>query len=412
MVAMTQEMNTTTLIDDLALYETARWVFYGESMVAALFSIILVISLRSAASARAFHGGPHGEVKAAFRLAMLGVAISDLMQSASVIAYMFDLAPGDVKRTRESTLGCTFGAVISSTGEIASTLFTALLAVEGYLIIAKGVRTGAQRRAFWYVCSVVLTVLLVQILVGSIVGFGSTPDDNKSGTYVWCHTQKRTPAIEFLSFYLWLGLGFIISLCCYLRMEYKLRSMLKIDGLNPGTRNTIQRSRCKFFAFPIIFMLAWLPTAIHRIVWAFQSDFAEDSSGRWALLYLASMSAGCLPIMNAIAYGYFNQEVRPDLERFCQRLWCCRSFCGDHPGGCGGGADLIGTDGSTDREDQDDLSRASYVDGTGFADYSTDDQRSWNNASFSMVEEEDQSSREQGLLSNQSIFLPDGGRGL
>eukprot|EP00946_MAST-07B_sp_MAST-7B-sp1_P001793 g1793.t1 len=304
--------------DVFARYTTARAVFYAESIVGIFFSSLLVIALHSAASAASFR---KHNVKAAFRLTLLCVAAADLMQSAAVIAYLFDLPPGNDMRTQSSTLACVIGAILSSTGEIASTLFTACLAVEGHLIIVKGVRTGERRRAQLYVGLVLLTVTIVQTLTATQLGFGNVPDDNKLGNYVWCHVEIRTTAGELLSFYLWLILGLIVSLVCYVQMECKLRAMLKVEGVDDSTKRTIQRSRCKFFSFPIIFMIAWVPTGIHRLVWS--GGRSQTTVTKWILLYVSALAAGGLPIMNAIAYGYFNQEIRPDVENFCNKL-CCR----------------------------------------------------------------------------------------
>ena len=302
-------------------YTTARHVFYAETFIALVVSTLLVVALRGTCRASSFR---KHKVKGAFRLVLLGIVIGDFLQSSSVLAYVFDLPPGDLRRTSDSTLACTIGSVLSSSGEIASALFTACLAVEGYLIVVKGVRTGERRRAVIYVASVLLILLSVQICTGAKLRFGAALEDNKYGEYVWCSTEVHTTLGKILSFYLWLILGLSVSLICYVRMEWKLRSMLQVEGIDAATKRTIQRSRCKFFSFPIVFIVAWLPTGIHRIV------VSQSKRTSWPLLYVAALSAGGLPIMNAIVYMYWNKEERVDLGRFCRKLCCGASCCCFH----------------------------------------------------------------------------------
>lgn len=316
------ENGTVSELD--ARFGTARMVFITESIVGSMFSLLLVLLLVSAASASSFR---KHRVKAAFRLAILGIGIGDFVQSSSAFFYLFDLPPGSLMRTQEPTLACTLGGAISSTGEVCSALFTACLAFEGYLIVVKGVRTGEKRRAFIYTGCTLFILITLQTLLSIFVGFGNLEKDNQSGHYIWCHLQSRSTASELLSFYLWLIIALVVSLVCYLSMECKLRSMLKMEGINTETKRTIQRSRCKFISFPLIFIVAWLPTGIHRILWVSLqgSEAFENSSSRWVLLYISSMTAGGLPIANAIAFGFLNKEVRSDVDNLCRRLNCKKS---------------------------------------------------------------------------------------
>ena len=86
-----------------SLYAPARHVFYAESFLALAFSALFVVALRTAGSAASFR---KHKAKGAFRLALLGVALGDFVQSSSVLAYVFDLRPNDPRRTTHSTPAC------------------------------------------------------------------------------------------------------------------------------------------------------------------------------------------------------------------------------------------------------------------------------------------------------------------
>jgi hypothetical protein len=392
--------NATSAMTESSLYATARHVFYAESFLALAFSALFVVALRTAGSAASFR---KHKAKGAFRLALLGVALGDFVQSSSVLAYVFDLRPNDPRRTTHSTPACALGAVVSSTGEIASALFTACLAVEGYLILVRGVRTGERRRALAYVTSVGLILLSVQAGVGAALGFGNTEPDNKSGNYVWCSTEIRTHAGEVFSFYLWLILALSVSLVCYLRLECKLRSMLKAEGIDDATKRTIQRSRCKFFSFPIIFILAWLPTGVHRVeVWFRKNTEDSTSTSQWVLLYVSALTAGGLPIMNGIMYMYSNKEVREDLERLWKRCLRCCCFA-PLPQAGDGARSYSGGSGSARAS----FGVVNYEGGRG-GDYSGDDSDSSDDGDLppaTLYDDYEGANREEGLL-DSSVFSP------
>jgi hypothetical protein len=291
-------------------YDTARIVFYTQEIISMCFAAILVLALRSAPRIQSFTD-ERVKAKATFRLVLFFIGIGDMFQTSSVVFYIADYF---------SSNGCVVAAFISSTGTLISSVFTACLSIEGYLIISKGLRDGERTRAVAYVTFTILFVSTIQILSGLEWGFGAAKTE-KSGEYTWCHLQIKNPVSEIVSFYGPISLCFIICLICYFSMECKLRKILKNQGMNDAIRNTLNRSRMKFLAFPLIFVCSWIPTAIHRIVIRPNSPL---NTGHWFLLYFSGLTAEGLPIWNTLFFCFFNPEARESLKT----LWCYRCCLG------------------------------------------------------------------------------------
>lgn len=286
-------------------YATARAVFYTQEAIALIFSTLLVLALRSAPTTANFTD-PNTKAKSAFRLVLFGIGLADLLQTSSLVPYLVG-----------GFGGCAVGAAIASTGELLSSVLTMCLSFEGYLIISKGIRDGEKKRATFYISFSIIYVSIIQFITGSFWGFGA-PKGTIEGHWMWCGTQSKTLLSEMVSFYATLIIVFVVCLICYLQNEYKLRQMLKLQGMNNRIRKTLNRSRMKFLLFPLIFVVSWLPTGIHRILLSVSPQIQDQNSlTHWLLLYIAGISAEGLPIWNALFFGWFNPEAREALRSLC-----------------------------------------------------------------------------------------------
>jgi hypothetical protein len=301
-------IDNRTTVPESPQFATARVVYYAEEAIALIFALLLVIALRTAPTVESFRN-ENTKAKAAFRVCLFSIGLSDMLQSSAVFAYVIVGGFG----------GCELGAILASTGELMSSVLTACLSFEGYLIISQGVRTGEKIRAFIYITFSILVVLTIQLVTGIVWKFGAPPN-TPEGNWAWCHLQTQTPASEIISFYGVLIIAIIICSICYLRNELKLRKMLQIQGMNDAIRRTLNRSRLKFLLFPLIFVLSWLPTGIHRIILLSVKDTNTlNDTFHWLLLYVSFVTAGAIPIWNAIFFGWFNPEAREALCSLCRR---------------------------------------------------------------------------------------------
>jgi hypothetical protein len=303
---------TGTILED---FDTARIVFYSVQFVAFIFATLLVCAVRDAPSFKAFHN-EGTRAKAAFRLVLFAVGIGDMIQTASVVPYVVDYY------TPQNTNGCAVAAAMSSTGILLSALFTACLSFEGFLIVSRGYRDGEKFRAVAYVVFTVVCVVVTQSVSGLYWGFGASQTEGKFKTYMWCHLKIKTTLSELLSMYVWLILAFVVCLGCYLHMEFKLRDMLRFQGMNEGIRKTLNRSRLKFLMFPLIFVFSWIPTGIHRVVTS-STDQQCYTPACWFLIYFAGLTAEGLPIWNCLFFCVFNSSARESLKALFQNMYCC-----------------------------------------------------------------------------------------
>ena len=259
-------------------YATARAVFYTQEAIALIFSTLLVLALRSAPTTANFTD-PNTKAKSAFRLVLFGIGLADLLQTSSLVPYLVG-----------GFSGCAVGAAIASTGELLSSVLTMCLSFEGYLIISKGIRDGEKKRATFYISFSIIYVSIIQFITGSFWGFGA-PKGTIEGHWMWCGTQSKTLLSEMVSFYATLIIVFVVCLICYLQNEYKLRQMVKLQGMNERIRKTF---------------LSVSPQI---------QD--QNSLTHWLLLYIAGISAEGLPIWNALFFGWFNPEAREALRSLC-----------------------------------------------------------------------------------------------
>ena len=299
-------------------FATAKVIFYTSQTISLVFATVLVVALRSSLTRSSFTDNKT-RAKAAFRLVLFFVGIGDMVQTSSVVPYIFD-PPHN---------GCHVAAVVSSTGVLMSSILTACLSFEGFLLVSKGVRDGEKFRAAAYLTCTAVAVLVIQVITGITWGFGASSSEQEQGNYMWCHLEHKTFAAEMFSFYGPLSCCFLVCLVGYLSMDCKLKHMLRVQGMNDAIRRTLNRSRMKFLLFPLIFVCSWLPTGIHRIVISNTPVNQQTSTFGWFLLYFSGLTAESLPIWNAVFFCFFNPEARVSLQSFVYRYCCC--WCSTAP---------------------------------------------------------------------------------
>ena len=309
-------------------FATARAVYYPLLIVGLIFSTLLALALRTAPTKKSFthHSS---KAKAAFRLVLWGVALADMCHCLSVIPYLCAVwTPAESNDAAALKSALEVAAVLSSTGILLSSALTACLAIEGYLIVSRGIRDGEQKRAVLYIIISLTIVATIQTITATTFGgLGPSRKELANNTYVWSHLVEKTHESEIFSLYGPILVTFFVCLAGYLNMEYKLRQMLKYQGMNDVIRNTLNRSRAKFLIFPLMYILAWTPTAIFRIM-SFNSNIKKDPDSPWnvAMLFIGFIFAEALPIGNALLFGWFNPEARESLLllfRTCCR--CCQA---------------------------------------------------------------------------------------
>ena len=133
-------------------YATARAVYYPLLIVGLVFSTLLALALRTAPTKKSFTH-QSSQAKAAFRLVLWGVALADMCHCLSVIPYLFAVWTPSESNTAALRSALEVAAVLSSTGILLSSALTACLAIEGYLIVSRGIRDGEQKRAVLYISS-------------------------------------------------------------------------------------------------------------------------------------------------------------------------------------------------------------------------------------------------------------------
>ena len=306
-------------------FATARAIYYPLLIVGLIFSTLLALALRTAPTKKSFTH-QSSQAKAAFRLVLWGVALADMCHCLSVIPYLCAVWTPSESNTAALRSALEVAAVLSSTGILLSSALTACLAIEGYLIVSRGIRDGEQKRAVLYIIISLTIVATIQTITATQWALGPSTQELQNNTYVWSHLVTKNTASEIFSLYGPILVTFFICLAGYLNMEYKLRQMLKYQGMNDVIRKTLNRSRAKFISFPLMYILAWTPTAIFRIMYLNRANRNPDSPWNVVMLFIGFIFAEALPIGNALLFGWFNPEARESLLllfRTCCR--CCRA---------------------------------------------------------------------------------------
>ena len=173
-VLLSSESNSTS---NDAYFQTARAVYYPLLIIGLAFSTLLALALRTAPTKKSFteHSS---KAKAAFRLVLFGVALADICHCLSVVPYLFAVFTMDESRDSASLKSALeAAAVLSSTGILLSSTLTACLAIEGYLIVSKGVRDGEGKRVVVYLATSLTLVGTIQTITATTWGLG--PSNNE-----------------------------------------------------------------------------------------------------------------------------------------------------------------------------------------------------------------------------------------
>ena len=242
------------------------------------------------------------------RAAVFFCLLSSIAISDSVVGLVTVILEGSL----DSPKKCSVAGGLASSFLLLSSLLMACLAMETKLMIY-GKGWGANfrdpyKRLQMYLYPSICIVLGVDVVVLlATPGFGS---DQENPSY--CHLKDPTIIPEILLFYLWIWLSFIIITAC------NVANISRI--VRRGGKREL-RVVLKLAIYPILYMLCWLPSTIHRIL----SFCGVNDLPAWFIKFYVTLSF-LSGINNAICFGLSNTIVRDEIRRLvkkARRLLVC-----------------------------------------------------------------------------------------
>ena len=279
-----------------ANYDIARQVFHAMLFASIVASLVLGFAVRKVVSRTGYKlAGP----KRAYRLGVLALALSDLVASCAVFDYI--TPPWD---------SCLVASILGSTGQLLSCSFTACVSIEAWYLVEHGARTGEMLRFSLYVIFTLAITGAAQLYASQGPRFEDVLHDNN----IWCHLQNKDlwPG-EFFAYYLIPLLTWLICLISYGSMCCKLFRISRNPLVREKDRLTFRRAGCRFFTIPVVFMVCWVPTAVHRTFSPTSAAISGDGAGHWIFLYINTSLLTLLPLFNLIAIAFVNLEVRREI---------------------------------------------------------------------------------------------------
>lgn len=137
---------------------------------------------------------------------------------------------------------------------------------------------------------------------------------------VWCWISKNASggnALRFISFYVPFYASWILILILYFWTHRVAAN--SFQHMREDEREKSQRQIARLRAYPIIFVILYIPATINRVYgWISNNDI-------FALFLLHSLTSPAVGFVNSIAYG-MDTEIRNFVANsFIRRGWC--SYC-------------------------------------------------------------------------------------
>ena len=142
---------------------------------------------------------------------------------------------------------------------------------------------------------------------------------------VWCWISKQATggnALRFISFFVPFYISFVLILVLYF-WTHRVASQ-SFQHMRDDERERSQRQIARLRAYPIIFVILYIPATINRIYnWASSDDI-------FFLYVLQVLTAPSVGFVNSIAYGMDTEIRNFAANHFIRRGWC--AYClGDVP---------------------------------------------------------------------------------
>jgi len=195
--------------------------------------------------------------------------------------------------------------------QVASFCWSAIIAVNLWLVIVrKRLDVDSLQRYYHIVAWSVVAVCV--IIPNFTLAYGPAS--------VWCWISKTARggnAFRFVSFFVPFYLAWILIVVCYIWIGRVASTAY--GHMSEEDREKSERQLARLRAYPIIFVVLYIPATINRVYnWASQDDI-------FVLFLLQALTAPAVGFVNSIAYGLDLETRNRVANSFIRHGWC--SYC-------------------------------------------------------------------------------------
>ena len=195
--------------------------------------------------------------------------------------------------------------------QVAAFCWSAIIAVNLWLVIVrKRLDVDSLQRYYHFVAWSVVAVCV--IIPNFTHAYGPAS--------VWCWISKTARggnALRFVSFFVPFYVAWFLIVVCYIWIGRVSSS--SYEHMSEQEKEKSQRQMARLRAYPIIFVVLYIPATINRIYnWASQDDI-------FALFILQALTAPAVGFVNSLAYGLDMETRNRVANSFIRHGWC--SYC-------------------------------------------------------------------------------------
>jgi len=220
-------------------------------------------------------------------------------------AYILGLAGDKQGMVCSTAFNCYFTACLSQYFDVATFLWTSIVAYNIYLVLVKGAGREIEMYEVWYhgVCWGVSFVLMMAVAFSG--GYGDAG--------LWCWVKPSYPLTQFFCYYLVLIMAFVFQAVILASVVLHVRS-------DPSSTVSANRVTMRLLSYLLVFFLVRCWSVFDRI-----NDAASGGQVVFGLSLLHSFFSPLQGFCNALVYGLTTASVSDEWRTLVKRKCGCRS---------------------------------------------------------------------------------------
>ena len=302
---------------------TAGQISGSISLICGLITVYALIRLLTSSTHTNKHHPKLTGTHSYFTLLLIST-VGDCLVALSTSVFSLTLPPVNTNLTVVPSqvrvpfqAFCVAQGFMVELGATVSMVFIALVSLEMYNLRPRITNTEPSQRHLTKLLIVGFAIVLLQVvLAGELYGYGATQNPG-SKPWCWLNSDGNSGEVSLIGIYVlvFCSLCMIVGFTClYLRhIHIKL---LRVGNGN-GNKKRARRTFIKLAAFPLIYLIAWLPAFIHRFL-RFFLKFSTHTHVVFATIHVVSVSS--VGMINFIFLSCMNKQVRNFLPGW---NYCC-----------------------------------------------------------------------------------------
>jgi hypothetical protein len=230
------------------------------------------------------------------------LSVADLFAASS---YILGLAGDKQGMVCSTAFNCYFTACLSQYFDVATFLWTSIVAYNIYLVLVRNVGREVEAYESTYHAIAWGTSFVLMLVVAFSGGYGDAG--------LWCWVMPTYPLVQFFCYYLVLILAFAFQAVILFSVVLHVRS-------DPSSAASAGKVTVRLLSYLLVFFLVRCWSVFDRI-----NDAASGGQAVFGLALFHSFFSPLQGFCNAIVYGLTTASVSDEWRTFIRKKCGCRS---------------------------------------------------------------------------------------